>query len=140
MGSLLEGRSILVLEDEPLISMDVQQRFHDAGAQVLHAWRLEEALRLAERPDLSAAVLDFDLGGGRDSTPVCWRLAERRVPFVFHSGLKYPAFLQWPTAPVVIKPASSGLVAIVAGLFRACIFYALPLAGAGPSIMALMVA
>jgi hypothetical protein len=67
--------------------------------------------------ELSAGVLDFDLGEA-DSTAVCWKLCDRRIPFVLHSGRFYSAFKQWPSAPVVFKPAGKGLIATVAGLFR----------------------
>jgi hypothetical protein len=104
------------VEDEPLISLDISTRLQEAGARVVSASRLEKALGLAECPDLAAGVLDFDLGDA-NSTPVCWKLVDRRVPFVFHSGRFYGAFRQWPRAPVVLKPTTQGLIAAVAGLF-----------------------
>jgi DNA-binding NarL/FixJ family response regulator len=113
----LAGRSILVVEDEALVRLDVMGRLQDAGATVLAASRLDNALDLAGSPHLSAGVLDFDLGNG-DSTPVCWKLVDRHIPFVFYSGCAYSAFRQWPSAPVILKPASSGLISTVAGLFR----------------------
>jgi DNA-binding response OmpR family regulator len=71
-----------VVEDEPLISLDITERLQDVGARVVSAAHLEKALGLAEWPDLAAGVLDFDLGKA-DSTPVCWKLAERRIPSSF---------------------------------------------------------
>jgi hypothetical protein len=62
-------------------------------------------------------VLDFDLGK-EDSTLVCWKLVDRGIPFVFHSGRMYSAFRQWPSAPVILKPATQSLIGAVAGLFR----------------------
>lgn len=113
----LAGRSILVVEDEPLVRLDLTRRLEDAGATVLAASHLKNALDLAHHPDLSAGVLDFDLGTA-DTTQVCWRLVDRRIPFVFHSGRVYSAFRQWPTAPVILKPSAHGLIATVAALFR----------------------
>ena len=115
--TLLSGRCILVVEDEPLISLDITRQLQDAGARVFVASHLDKALGLAENPDLAAGVLDFDLGK-TDSSPVCRRLFERSIPFVFHSGRMYSAFRQWPRAPVVLKPASQSLIGAVAGLFR----------------------
>jgi DNA-binding response OmpR family regulator len=106
-----------VVEDEPLISLDIAARLQGAGARVVTASHLEKALGLAECTELAAGVLDFDLGKA-DSTPVCWKLVDRRIPFVFHSGRIYSAFRQWPRAPVILKPATQGLIAAVAGLFR----------------------
>jgi CheY-like chemotaxis protein len=115
--TVLAGRCILVVEDEPLISLDIATRLQHAGARVLAASHLEKALELAECRDLAAGVLDFDLGKA-DSTPVCWKLVDRQIPFVFHSGRMYSAFQQWPSAPVVLKPATESLIGAVAGLFR----------------------
>jgi CheY-like chemotaxis protein len=114
----LAGRSILVVEDDPLVHFDVTSRLEAVGATVYGASQLEKALGLADRPELSAGVLDFDLGNA-DSSPVCWKLVRRRIPFVFYTGRIYGAFRQWPTIPVVLKPSSSGLITTVARLFRA---------------------
>jgi len=114
-SSVLAGRCILVVEDEPLVSLDVTTRLQDAGARVVSASRLEKALGLADCPELAAGVLDFDLGKV-DSTPVCWKLVDRRIPFVFHSGRMYSAFRQWPRAPVVLKPTTQALIGVIASL------------------------
>jgi CheY-like chemotaxis protein len=113
----LAGRSILVVEDEALIRLDITERLQDAGAAVFAASRLEKALDLAGHPHLSAGVLDFDLGN-TDSTAVCWKLIDRRIPFIFHTGRVYSAFRRWPSAPVILKSATQSLISSVAGLFR----------------------
>jgi CheY-like chemotaxis protein len=115
--TLLADRCILVVEDEPLVSLDITARLQDAGARVLAASHLEKALGLAECPEVAAGVLDFDLGK-EDSTLVCCKLVDRGIPFVFHSGRMYSAFRQWPSAPVILKPATQSLIGAVAGLFR----------------------
>ena len=89
-SSLLAGRCILLVEDEPLVRLDTEKRLEAAGARVLGASRLDRALRFADHPDLSAAVLDFDLWN-TDSTAVCCRLTDRRIPFVLHSGSVHSA-------------------------------------------------
>jgi CheY-like chemotaxis protein len=114
--TLLADRCILVVEDEPLISLDITARLRDVGARVLAASHLEEALGLAECPEVAAGVLDFDLGK-EDSTLVCWKLVDRGIPFVFHSGRMYSAFRQWPSAPVILKPTTQSLIGAVARLF-----------------------
>jgi DNA-binding response OmpR family regulator len=113
----LAGRSILLVEDEPLICLDITSRLQAAGAKVFAASHLDKALGLAGHPDISAGVLDFDLGKA-DSTLICWKLVDRRIPFIFHTGRVYSAFRQWPTAPVILKPSTHGLIASIAGLFR----------------------
>ena len=80
----LSGEAILVVEDEPLVALDLRQTLESAGAYVFAATQLSHALQLAGHPDISAAVLDYRLGDG-DCTPICTLLSERDIPFVFYS-------------------------------------------------------
>lgn len=84
---LADGRvSVLVVEDEVLIALDVQMMLEDHGYQVLGpAGSVESALRLLEgsRPDV--AVLDGNLRG-RPIIPVALRLRSLRIPFVLSSA------------------------------------------------------
>ena len=100
----LAGRSILVVEDEPVIALQLESQLNAAGARVYSAGRLRDALHMAEHPALSAAVLDFRLGGD-DSAAVCRRLVDLGIPFMFYTGCSdADAFRHWPAAPVVSKP------------------------------------
>jgi len=81
----LAGRSILVVEDNPIIAMDVVQSLQDAGASVSKARTLSDALHKVECPTLSAAVLDHALDGG-DASKICERLDQRSIPYVIYSG------------------------------------------------------
>jgi DNA-binding response OmpR family regulator len=85
MDRILTGRSILIVEDEPLIAIDIANAFTQAGARVLTARSLRDALTAVEDGALSAAVLDHALGDG-DSSQLYARLKERNIPFVLHSG------------------------------------------------------
>jgi DNA-binding response OmpR family regulator len=114
---VLAGRSILLVEKELPASADTGQLLRAAGATVFVASHLEHALHIAERPELSVGVLDFELASG-DCTAVCWRLTDRRIPFLFYGARPYSEFRQWPQAPVLIKPMTDRLIAAVAGLFR----------------------
>jgi DNA-binding response OmpR family regulator len=80
----LAGRSILVVEDEPLIAMDIEQAFKSAGARVILTRTPRDALSLIE-DTLSAVVLDHGLGDG-DSSDLCGLLKSRNIPFVLYSG------------------------------------------------------
>jgi DNA-binding response OmpR family regulator len=84
----LAGRSILIVEDEPLIALDIAEGFRSAGASVLSAHNLQDGLRFAGHADLSAAVLDFGLSDG-EGTALCERLKERHIPFVLHTGYQH---------------------------------------------------
>jgi DNA-binding response OmpR family regulator len=86
----LSGRRVLVVEDEPLVSMLIEDELRDAGATVLGpALSVADALRLVETAaangGISVAVLDINLGG-RHVAPVAERLAALRVPFLFATG------------------------------------------------------
>jgi DNA-binding response OmpR family regulator len=81
----LSGHTILVVEDEPLIALDIVEGFRAAGASVHTAHSLRDGLRLVDRLDLSAAVLDFGLGDG-EGTVLCERLGDRGVPYILHTG------------------------------------------------------
>src|SRR5262249_42268616 len=81
----LSGRCVLVVQDGPLIAMDIGQALESAGASVFIAVTLDEALRVTEQGGLSAAVLDLVLGAS-DGGALCARLRERAIPFVIYSG------------------------------------------------------
>jgi CheY-like chemotaxis protein len=85
MDRPLAGRLVLVVEDEPLIAMDVVQGLEAAGAVVSLARSLRDALEKVEAPGLSAAVLDHRLSDG-DTSRICERLNARNIPFVIYSG------------------------------------------------------
>ena len=85
MDRPLVGRSILIVEDEPLIALDIRRSFEAAGARVVVMRTLQTALAAVEDPNLSAAILDHALGKD-DSSQLCERLKERDIPFVIHSG------------------------------------------------------
>ncbi len=121
MGSAeLSGCSILVVEDEPLIALDVQSALKNAGASILAATDATDAVRLVASSKLAAAVLDVDLGD-LDCWVVCRLLARGNVPFLFYTGYtQSEVFKDWPEAPVLAKPAShEQIVAAVTDLFRA---------------------
>jgi DNA-binding NtrC family response regulator len=111
----LQGRSILIVEDEPLIALDVAQAFEKAGARVAKTNLYREALALIEEDDLSAVVLDHAIGD-HDSTALCARLKERSIPFVNYTGFSVLA-AACQDAPHIKKPTPpSVLVQTVAQL------------------------
>ena len=106
MDTSLAGRKVLIVEDEPLIALDIQTAFQQTGAMPVAAHTLAQARRLVEPNDLSAAVLDFGLGDG-DADELCQRLADRAIPFVLHSGYSHTG----PACRVSIpKPATTDLL------------------------------
>lgn len=77
---------ILVLEDQPLISMELESLIGDAQLGVVVTMtRCEEAIRWLEENTPETAVLDVGLREG-DSRAVAEILVERGVPFVVHTA------------------------------------------------------
>ena len=115
MDRPLVGRVILIVEDEPLIALDIKDAFEDAGAMAIIARTLTAALVEVEEPSLSAAIVDHALGDG-NSAELCGRLTTRNVPFVTYSGFNQLG-ATCNAGTHVNKPASSSvLVATVVGL------------------------
>ena len=83
----LQGRRVLLVEDEFLIASDLVQLLHQHGATVLGpASTVRAALDLlADSPDPDGAVLDVNLRGEM-AFPVADALRDRGVPFVFATG------------------------------------------------------
>jgi len=113
--SPLQGRSILIVEDEPLITMDLTLAFEHTGAELTSTNTLKHALLLVEHDGLSAVILDHSLGDD-DSTLLCRRLTERGIPYMIYSG--YPKSKDAPADLVYLsKPAShEKIVAAMEGL------------------------
>jgi CheY-like chemotaxis protein len=103
---LLDGRSVLVAEDEPLIGLDIADELRSKGATVVSAHNVKDALALAATADLSAAVLDINIAG-EDCSLICQQLADRGIPFLFYTGYAaMPVLDKWPDAPILRKPAA----------------------------------
>ena len=100
----LAGRMILVVEDEPLIALEMDKALRVAGAKVVSAGFLESGLCSTEHPQLSAAVVDLHLGDG-NGTALCRRLRQRGVPFIVHTGYPRMVEREWFGATVICKPA-----------------------------------
>jgi DNA-binding response OmpR family regulator len=107
-NSPLSGVTVLVVEDDLLLAMDLEATLVGAGAVVVAVCHtLDEAMARADAEDFTVAVLDFSLGS--DSvTPLARRLARRNTPFILHTGMPRgePSLMEWRNYPIVEKPAS----------------------------------
>jgi response regulator RpfG family c-di-GMP phosphodiesterase len=103
-AATLKGERFLVVDDEPLIAMDVQATLEGEGATVLVASTIPDALRYADYPALSGGVLDVRVGED-DAEPICEALNRRAVPFIFFTGVSVPLSERWRMTPLVSKPA-----------------------------------
>ena len=107
----LEGRHVLIVEDEPLIAYDIAQAFEPTGAVLTTTTTLEHALILAQHDNLSAAILDHALPDG-DCSELCKVLTQRDIPFVVYSGFG-PSSDACKHAQHLSKPADPQLLVTV---------------------------
>src|SRR6476659_6453752 len=98
----LRGRSILVVEDELLIAMDIVGALEKAGAHATMSTTVRHALILVDHDGLSGAIMDHGLSDG-DSTNLCARLKERGIPYISYSGYQAVTGAD-PAAPNISKP------------------------------------
>jgi CheY-like chemotaxis protein len=105
LTGLLEGKRILVLEDEPLVAMLLEEILLDLGCTVVGpAYSLAEGLRLAETEPLDGALLDVNLNGDL-SDGVAEILRERGVRYALATGYgSSPELNDDPDVPVLQKP------------------------------------
>ena len=102
----LEGRRVLVVENDATVAFDVANIIKGAKAEVLGpAATLAEAIRLAQSHSPSMAVLDFQLGA-ENSLPLADKLHASRVPFLFLTSHKPEQISKfWPRVPILCKLA-----------------------------------
>jgi DNA-binding response OmpR family regulator len=102
---MLTGEVILIVEDQWIIADAIGDQLAREGAVVRLAATAAEAMRLAEDPELTLAVLDIELTGS-NCDPVCELLEQHGVPFLFCTAYgHHPVIERWK-APVIKKPAS----------------------------------
>ncbi len=83
----LAGKSILVVEDDAAIALDLRVALGKAGATVVGpAGSVAEAFAALAENRIDAAVLDVRLRRDELVFPVADSLAALRVPFIFASG------------------------------------------------------
>lgn len=102
----IEGRTVLVVEDQLIIALDLEALLREEGAEAVQlCGTVDDALRSleTERPDV--AVLDVNLGT-TTSFPVARELQRIGVPFIFATGygkeIEFPAEMR--QVPLVAKP------------------------------------
>lgn len=117
MSDLLDGLRVLLLEDEPLIAMDVEQLCLDNGAaEVITVRALEEIDPQAAVSSVDVAIVDLMLGGV-STLDFARRLQQAGKPFVFASGHSDAdeIHVSFPEIAFVAKPyAGADLVNAVA--------------------------
>src|SRR5678816_1259548 len=105
-GRRLLGCTVLVVEDEPLVGLDLIDLLRAAGADVVSAKRSRDALTYLDCLRVTAAILDINLGD-HDCGAVCEQLCKRDIPFFFYTGYS-AALAGWDGIPIIQKPVVPG--------------------------------
>jgi CheY-like chemotaxis protein len=107
---------ILVIEDDPIVSMAMENLLADAGYVILGSWaRGEDALAAAERERPDLILADVKLAGAMDGIDaVAAILGRRKVRVIFvtaHTDPRTRARMQiLEPADILAKPISDGLL------------------------------
>lgn len=121
MQHVLDGRRVLVVEDDYFIATDMAAMLTRAGAMVIGpAGNVDDALAaLDEAPDI--AVLDLRLGDEL-SLPVADELGRRGIPYIFVSGTISDLPDRHGAFAVCVKPTNDARVraALADALEAAC--------------------
>ena len=82
-----ETRSILIVEDEPLIAMMLEDFLDSLGHKVVASCdSVSDALAQVEQGGFDVAIIDVQLKDGESVWPVADKLAESGTPFVVATG------------------------------------------------------
>lgn len=113
-------KSILIVEDEPLIAMMLEDFLESLGHKVVATCDgVAAALEHVEAGGFDVAIIDVQLKDGEKVWPVADRLAEKGKPFVVATGGHIePPPAQHAGAPILAKPYT--IDAIEPALERAC--------------------
>jgi len=95
MQAALQGRRVLVAEDEYMIAQEIAETLSDAGAEIIGPVpSVSDALRLAAAEDrIDCALLDVNLGN-EAIWPAVDMLLARGVPLVLATGYDASAIPQ----------------------------------------------
>jgi two-component sensor histidine kinase len=122
LDSEADGKRVLLVEDEPLVSMMLADLLSAFGHKVDGPYsRFSDAMLAAKSNDLQAGILDVNLGGEK-TYAVADILADRKIPFAFVTGYGPDSIVSaFSHAPVLQKPVEGCKAPRVAPANRAVI-------------------
>lgn len=105
MDRFLNGRRVLILEDDYLAALDVQQMVEELGGTVVGpVGQLEQAQELARAGAFEGAILDVKLDG-KTSYPLARELLDAGLVVVFLTGYEPGAIdAEFRDVPRISKP------------------------------------
>jgi PAS domain S-box-containing protein len=117
----LHGRRILLVEDEPLVAMEIESQLQEVGCEIIGpAGTVESAAKLIAAGGFDAALLDANLAG-RPVDELAAALTKKGIPFSFATGYGREALpLGFREAVVLTKPfGPNQLIAVIRTLLNA---------------------
>ncbi len=118
--TLLDGRRVLLVEDESLVAMHVEDMLLELGCEVVVAMRLDKALHHARTEAFDLAVLDVNLGDAR-SYPIADLLFAHGTPFLFATGYGQQGLeAAYQGVPVLQKPYQAAPLEHLLGRLLTC--------------------
>ena len=118
MTTPLTNCTILFLEDEPVIALDMELILEGLGAKrVITVGAVSQALEALDSDEVDLAVLDMNVGG-EISIPVAEKASAKGVKIIFATGYELnPSLLQQFGAKHLPKPYTN---ANVGRILEAC--------------------
>jgi CheY-like chemotaxis protein len=102
----LAGKRFLVVEDEPLVALEIAGVLEEAGAVVASAGTADEALHSIEANAPDAALLDCNLYQ-RPVDEIAAALTDRKIPFLFVTGYGADSLpTRFRNVAILTKPVS----------------------------------
>jgi two-component sensor histidine kinase len=114
----LSGKRVLLIEDEPLVAMEMESELSSLGLEVIGpAAHVDSAKQLIADNVFEAALVDVNLNG-TSVEEVAAALAQKGVPFAFATGYGRDALPEaFRDAPLLAKPVETGaLIDVLSGL------------------------
>jgi two-component system, response regulator PdtaR len=107
----VEALKILLVEDEPLILMDVEWRLQDGGHSVVAASNADRAIEILGSQSIDVILTDIDMPGSMDGLRLAAAVRDRWPPvkIVVMSGKRRPGQGEMPaSARFLPKPFNQG--------------------------------
>ena len=98
------SKTVLVVDDEMLICLDIQMQLDALGHRTLVASTYADAVRIVETGAVDIVVLDWHLSN-RSADALATLLRQKGIPFILCSGSTREELAEvFPDIPLVTKP------------------------------------
>jgi len=98
--------SILIVEDEPLLLIDISEELERHGYEVLQAENADDAIKILEsRDDIQTIFTDIDVPGSMDGLKLAAAVRDRWPPIniIITTGMKAPHADDMPARSLLLE-------------------------------------